>query len=417
VPALIWYDRFRAEGSRKHLALSVLFYAFAVLSKETAMALPLMIAAWELLRGRWRTLRGLLDSALMFVPYGVVSAAYLGARVAVLGSVSWKHPAMLGVPDHLIWMTVPFALVGYLRHLLVPYNLSIVYGTSFVGGASDPRFYVPALILAALAALVLVFRRHLTRDAWLALAFMICPLLPVLNLKALHQEYVIQDRYLYLPVLGFAWLVVSLAAQARRARAYLPAALAALAVALGVSTIVQNRVWRDSISLWHNAVRHAPDFWTTHYNLGTAYMDARDYERAVGEFNTSLAIHPTDRAYNNLAMTQVRLGDKAAAERNLLAAVALAPYAHEARNNLGTLLYDRGDYRAARAQFQMAVAVEPTSAEARFNLARASAALGDHAAAVSEYQAVLAKNPADTEARQLLEASRQALAQHRANSN
>ena len=288
VPSLIWYDRFRTQQHKKHLWLSVLFFAFAVLSKETAMSLPVLLVCWEVLRGQWRTRQGFLNSVMLLVPYGIVGMLYLAARVAVLGTVSWKHPAMLNIPDHLIWMSIPYALVGYLFHLVAPFDLSIIYGTSFVSGAGDPRFYIPLLALVMLAALALIFRRRLNRDAWLALAFIIVPLLPVLNLKALHQEYLLQDRYLYLSVVGFAWLLATLSMQVRRARPLLPISLALLVVVFGAGTIWQNRVWRDSVSLWQQAVKHAPQFWSTHYNLGSAYLDRRDYVTALSEFETAL---------------------------------------------------------------------------------------------------------------------------------
>ena len=410
VPALIWYDRFRMEKHRKHLWLSVLFFAFAVLSKETAMSLPVLLVCWEVARGQWRTKQGFLNSVVLLVPYGIVGVLYLAARMAVLGSISWKHPAMLSVPDHLIWMSVPYAVVGYLFHLVAPFDLSIIYGTSFVSGASDPRFYIPLAVLAVLAALALVFRRRLDREAWLALAFVIVPLLPVLNLKALHQEYIVQDRYLYLSVVGFAWLLAILCMRSRRIKPLLPIGLALLAVVFGAGTIRQNRVWRDSVSLWQQAVRHAPQFWTTHYNLGSAYMDERDYVTALKEFETALQLYPTPMIYNNMALAQSALGRKGDAEKSLNAALALDPALHEARNNLGTLFFERGDYASARKQFAISVLAEPMALDARFNLARTMAVMGDHTAAIREYQVLLAKRPADAEARQLLEQSLQAVA-------
>ena len=51
-------------------------------------------------------------------------------------------------------------------------------------------------------------------------------------------------------------------------------------LALGASTILQNRIWHDSVALWQRAVYYSPDSWSTHYNLGVAYLGRKQYETA-----------------------------------------------------------------------------------------------------------------------------------------
>jgi hypothetical protein len=69
------------------------------------------------------------------------------------------------------------------------------------------EFLVPALILTASCCLLIVFRRRIRRDVWFALALISIPLLPVLDLKQLNEEYMVWDRYLYLPAMGFCYLL------------------------------------------------------------------------------------------------------------------------------------------------------------------------------------------------------------------
>src|SRR6185503_11373801 len=107
--------------------------------------------------------------------------------------LSWKHPFMARVPNEAIWMTVPYVLINYLRHLIAPFRLSLIYGTSFVLSAGDPRFLFPTGLLIILAAILWIYRKKLGADLWVALALTIAPLLPVLNLRVFHYEYIIQD--------------------------------------------------------------------------------------------------------------------------------------------------------------------------------------------------------------------------------
>lgn len=403
LPALLWYVRHRQEGrGGRWLALSIVFFALSLLCKETAIVLPAVIAAWELARGGGGgfTTR-VRDAAVRVAPYAVVALLYLPLRYAVLGKFGWKHPFMTDVPDWAIWMTVPQVVVSYLQHLAAPFNLSLYYGTSFVRGASDANFVVPALVLLALAALLWLFRKRLSAQMWVALVMLFAPLLPVLNLKVFHQEYIVQDRYLYLPSVGFCYLVALLLARLiERRRTAALAVGALLLVGYGVGTILQNRVWHDSVALWSRAVPYAPRIAPPHYNLGIAHMKHGDPAAAREAFLTAARIDPNIAAvHNNLALAQDKLGDEAGAVASLERALALNPELHEARNNLGTLLFRRGDYGRAREQFEQALRRDPSNASVRFNLARVHAASGDHAAAVSIYESLRASAPGDTEVR------------------
>ena len=206
---MIWYVRYREEGDRKWLVASVVAFGMSVLCKETPLALPMVLAAWELTRMKgeksWAT--RITKIIPQMVPYAIVGAAYLAIRFSVLGRISWKHPFMAQVPDSAIWMTVPYVFVNYLRHLIAPFNLSLIYGTSFITSAAEPRFLLPVLLVLVLGGVLWVYRKKLSAQVWVALALMVAPILPVLNLKVFHYEYIIQDRYLYLPSIGFCYLV------------------------------------------------------------------------------------------------------------------------------------------------------------------------------------------------------------------
>ncbi len=403
VPSLLWYVRYREEGQRKWLTASVVAFALSILCKETPLALPLVLCVWELTRSIDRpslALR-LKDIVLQMIPYAVVAAAYLVLRFSVLGRISWKHPFMARVPDSAIWMTVPYVFVNYLKHLLAPFYLSLIYGTSFVTSASDARFLLPVGILVGLGLTLWIYRKKFSQQMWMAIAMVVAPLLPVLNLEVFHYEYIIQDRYLYLPSIGFCFLVAILLLQLARKHASLALGTSMVVLlAFGVSTILQNRVWHDSVALWQRAVHYSPNSWSTHYNLGLAHLVVKQYEPARNELLEAKRLAPGNAdVYNNLALAQAGLGHTDESIANLKSALALDPRLLEAHNNLGALLYDKGDYAGARLEFSRALERDPSSSSARFNLARTLAAMNDHAGAIREYEALLAREADDVSAR------------------
>jgi tetratricopeptide (TPR) repeat protein len=402
VPALIWFVRYRREGGGKFLALSVGAYALALLCKETALVLPLVVEAWDVAReGDASLSQRMKRAALASLPYLGVAGLYLMARVAVLGAVGWTHPVMTGVSRSTLLLTAPSVLAAYARHLVAPFYLSFQYGTPLVREASDANFLLPALLLAALGLALWYFQRRLTAEHVLALALIVAPLLPVLNLKALHPDYLVQDRYLYLPSIGLCWLAAL--AFARLARHNTRAAWSLGAVVLfafGASTVLQNRVWAGPAELWERAAAYAPGSWSVHYNLGLALNDERRYAEAKAELSEAARLNPeVANVHVSLALAEDALGDSQAAVEGLRRALRIDPDMIEAHNNLGAVLFRRGEYKAARAELEEALRREPANASARFNLARTLAASGEHAAAVPLYESVLAAAPDDSGAR------------------
>ena len=402
LPSLLWYVRYRQEGDRKWLAASVAGYGMAALCKETPLVLPLILLVWELARSETKNslTRRLKTSVPLLIPYAVVGVAYLALRFSVLGRISWKHPFMTQVPDSAIWMTVPYVFVNYLWHLIAPLYLSLIYGTSFITSAANPRFLLPVGIVIGLGLMLWVYRKKLSPQVWVAVTLMIAPLLPVLNLKVFPYEYIIQDRYLYLPSIGFCYLLAILILRLARKRAALAVVLSIVGLlGYGAATVLQNRVWHDSVALWQRAVYYSPNSWSTHYNLGLAYLGLKQYELAQTELLEAKRLDSNrGNVYNNLALAQAGMGHADEAITNLKAALALDPKLLEVHNNLGALLYDKGNYADAKLEFARVLEADPSSMSARFNMARTLAAMGDHAAAIRQYEALLAKEPMDVAA-------------------
>ncbi|HXM34679.1 MAG TPA: tetratricopeptide repeat protein, partial [Pyrinomonadaceae bacterium] len=355
VPSMIWYVRYREEGDRKWLAASVAAFGLSVLCKETPLVLPMVLGVWELARekGEKNWPARVKTIIRQLAAYAIVAAAYLVLRFSVLGRISWKHPFMARVPDSAIWMTVPYVFANYLKHLIAPFHLSLIYGTSFITSGADPRFLLPVGLLLGLGCVLWIYRRKLSGQVWVAIALIVGPILPVLNLKVFHYEYIIQDRYLYLPSIGFCYLIAILILQLARKRASLAVVISVtILLAFGGSTILQNRVWHDPVALWQRATYYSPNSWSTHYNLGLAYLGLKQYQPARTELLEAKRLDP-DKAnvFNNLALAQAGLGHADEAITNLKVALALDPRLLEAHNNLGALLYDKGDYAAAKLEF------------------------------------------------------------------
>lgn len=399
IPAITFYIRWRKNSDKKFLIYSVASFFLALLCKETPIVLPLVLLVWELTLNRKNEFPVKIFSALKQVLIFLAPIIiYLIMRVSVLGKVSWKHPITLRTATEYIYATIPYVFVSYLKHILFPFNLSLIYATRFVEGFDDSILWIPLLILFAIVALLYYFRQKLTPLMWMAIGLFVIPLLPILNLQVFHYEYIVQDRYLYLPSIGFVLLIGCLLEKlwTSKKKVYQQTATVTavvLCLAYMTGTVLHNRVWNSAINLWSRAVEVKPNSWSAYYNLGLAQLQNKNYEATVADLDTALSISSFDRRddsiYTNRGLAEQGVGAKEAARQDFTKALQVNPKSIEARVNLGALEFDEGNNVAAETQFKEALKLNPSNAAANYNFAKVSAKLGRHREAIIAYEKLL----------------------------
>jgi tetratricopeptide (TPR) repeat protein len=142
-----------------------------------------------------------------------------------------------------------------------------------------------AALLAPLIAAAFALRRH---PAWAfgplwSAAFLLATnsLIPRLD--------VVNDRQLYLPGLGLAWLAALALERAGRARPWL---LGALLIVLGSLTARRDLDYRSEATLWRASLRTNPRNPRAHTNLGWALGLAGDRAGAAACYRRALALDP-----------------------------------------------------------------------------------------------------------------------------
>ncbi len=417
LPSLYAYLRARQGHGAAWWAASLILYALSTLCKENALSLPIIVFAYELwcreesspsLHSSRMKMRKAFIRASGFI---LLSVLYLVVRYCVLGLITWKHPFDRDLTNFIAWISVPQVFLSYLWHLVFPFRLSLFYNVYFVRSLSSPAFWGSMLILVALFGMVWRWwskiDENLRRVSFPVVLFGLlvwfCPMLPILNLKALNEEYLVQDRYMYLPSVGFCTLAAFVLLGMRRSR--LPKSLqasviGAVMVFLLACSIWQNTVWATSISLWTRAESYRPGSWSGHYNLGLALLNHHRYLEAEAELKTAAELN-TQRAivFNNLGLVQTELSKDGDARTNFEKAIHLDPRLVEAYVNLGALEYRMGQAVSARQNFQEALALNPKLPAALYNLARIDMDQGNYVVALTTWERLLQLNPQDADAR------------------
>jgi tetratricopeptide (TPR) repeat protein len=343
---------------------SVACFAVALLWKETALVLPVLVAAHDVLV-RGRRIRDRLPS---WAVYAFPCLLYFALRAHVLGGVApfLRHPE-LGVGGYVANV---FPLLGqYLAKLAIPAGLNAFHVLHPISSLLAPRGLVSLLATAGLAACAIAAFRT-SRPALMGLAWTVVPLLPVLYIPALGEN-TFAERYLYLPSVGLSILVALVLGRAAREPKLGRVAAAATAVLLAVfavGTVRRNAVWRDDLALWTDTIRKSPDAAVAHNHLGVALEEAGRVEEALEHFRAATRLDSRSfGAWSNLGMVLAKQGrpDEAVGHFRTALAIRPVPGIHV---NLGDALEELGRLDEAIAEYETAVRLAPRMAEARVRL-------------------------------------------------
>jgi tetratricopeptide (TPR) repeat protein len=131
-----------------------------------------------------------------------------------------------------------------------------------------------------------------------------------------------------------------------------------------------------AIEFYEKALRAGPqhnvEAANIHNNLGVAYAQKGDAERAMGHFLQAVAINPQfAQAHNNLGLALSNAGRQDQAINAFRRAITLKPDFVDAYVNLGIAYGRQGSIDKAIEQFQAALALAPDNPVARQNLEKA----------------------------------------------
>jgi len=401
LPSLLLYLRYREQGDRKHLVGALGLFLLAAFTKEPALALPIFIGAYEvLIADQESPIRIRLRKALLFgASFFVLAAFYFCVRRYVLGFF-FNDLSFRSYPRNQVFLTIPLVIWKYIGLLLWPYNLSLFHEVILVKSALELRFLLPAAGLVVIAYGLWQLRNSTV--ARFAILWFAINLLPVLNLSAFGQEFLVQERYVYLPSIGFSLLVAMVLVKlpvdrwlTMRSRRTAQAVVVALvALLLTGKTLAQNTVWKDDLRLWSYGVEAAPEQPMSHYILAHKYIDQRDPEMAIQELEAYMRLKQDNLivlsnlaaahlvTYQNAAAVSPATADRAHLDR----AAALCEKGLGINDRQPTLWDTLGtvyasetslkNYDRALACFDRALQLQPENGMVNFHLGATLAKLG-----------------------------------------
>jgi protein O-mannosyl-transferase len=395
------------QGSRPHLAglgrrywLSLLAFAFAMLSKGSVAILPLAlllivwwqrrhITRWDLIRcGPFFVLAIALTAVnVWFQTHGTgeaIRSASFVQRIAGAAAAVWF----------------------YLAKALLPINLLFVYPQWQIN-ASDWLWWLPLLAAVAVAAMLMWKRNTYWGHALLFGWGLFCvALLPVLGFADVYfMKYsLVADHYQYIAVIGIVALAAALwenwrVRASRPIRALAPIVAATVAGAFVLQAWRQSATYSDGITLYQTTLARNPSCWMAHNNLGLELDRLGQIHDAIEQYEQTVLLNPNDaEAHNNLGGSLLQTGQSQEAIEHFQEALRIKPNYAVAHNNLGVALARLGQPQGAIEHFQEALRFKPDYAEAHYNLGVALSQIGQPQEAIEHFQEALRIKPDYAEA-------------------
>ncbi|MFH1725132.1 MAG: kelch repeat-containing protein, partial [Elusimicrobiota bacterium] len=396
--AFILFVRSREKASRWAYGGSLACFALSLLSKEMAVTLPVALGFYLYLRGR-APQDGGKGRWSPLIPYFLLAGAYVLARSAALGQTAQTGYWAGGLAPQALTMLKGLAI--YVKQTLLPYPLSLEYLFA-VKHSLDPETLFFGLLLAAL--LWLGFRQmgRNPRTGFGILLFLLA-LAPVSNIVSINT--VVNERYLYLSVIGWGLIVAELLAWTLSTRAGRNGAVRALGLAalcclyLGVTT-QRNKDWKDTFSLARANLETCPQSARLRYAMAKAYAERSQWDEAIGEYRIALAIELYGDDERGAVESVEPFGpDLLRRAGEYRKSLQVKVDRGQTYYSIGSAYLQKGEHRKAAAYLELAKGRKPTSAEIRNNLAVAHAYGGDPERAVQDLEDLLGDHPQDARAR------------------
>ncbi len=357
--ALACLHGFMAAGPRAAISRmgGMACLALALLSKETAVAAPVVLAVLMLLfpaafsagrRSQWAWLAASAGLAAGFFLLWAWWPTDLQAVGGTWNGESLRFPGTL-------W-SLPALWTRTLRLLLVPWPLNVMPGFEPVESAASIRLAL-GLGWLALCGWGAWRTRRAAPEIALGIGWMLAFFLPVSNLWPLLHP--VADRYFYPIAPGFAILAAWVLSHQSRAGRTL--GLAALAAIYALLLVVRLGQWESAEKLWSAAYFQNPNSATAATWLGLLRKEAGDADGAREFFKAAVAANPqADAAWIDWGVLEGRAENWAESERLLRHAVELRPQGAKGWQNLAVCLERQGrTEEAAQAAARAAALLAP----------------------------------------------------------
>ena len=334
-----------------YLALSLLFFFLALISKEVAFAFPVLIVVYDLLRPKYPISKYITRYSiciLLFVLYlylrNMAFVVIPEFSQSVLGGSSSSFDKLI-----VLFKSLLNAYGFYVYKLFFPFNFNVSTGRLPI----NINYIIIAFSLIFSLILFLYRKNRLYFFATALITLSLMPAVFVSVLDVVTSPYA--ERFLYIPSAGFCMVLGYLIVNSKD-RFKLPKystwiLLGIICFIYAFFTVKEQLVWKNNLTLWGKAVQRSPKQAMPHLNYGYSLMRKGEIDIAITEFTKAVKYEKVHNktlkalAYNNLGNAYLNKGDFEKARENFKNAYKSDPIKYKSTYwfHIGLIYYLKGD--------------------------------------------------------------------------
>jgi len=365
--SFISFINFLEKEKLKYFFTHLFFVTLALLTKETALVLPLILSIYLLIFTPWKKIINNYQQylTLAFAWSSLIFIWFLVRRLVLTD--------FIGSADYHVFISIyeniP-SLIPAIGKVLLPFDLSVF------PILSDMTMVYGVITIFALVSWGFISSRKNYRLIMFGLAwFFIFIILSLVKPSGTVPEF--SENRIYLPALGFIFIIFGLGEIklskiiedrlsfkiSQKEVSYIVSVI--IILTFSVITIYRNNYYRDGLSFWNNAVKTSPNFSFSNNNLGAMYYLNGQLDLAAKYFRRALELNRTEpMVHNNLGLIYQAQGRYDLAEKEYKLELESYPNYDKALFNLAYLYYQQEKFPEALWLFQSALRVNPSYYEA-----------------------------------------------------
>jgi hypothetical protein len=355
--SFITLNRFLATKRLHHLGVHLLLFLLSLLTKETALVLPVLFLLFSYLIARL-PLFSKDNIRLMIGWLSVIVVWFIMRSWAFAGVQNHGGVYILSTP-----VTIIRVIVEVIGKMVVP-----------IGMSTYPTFNTPMLIAGISVILLLVIvlltnketrrAKSLFALAWMTLFIIIGSVVHVVDAE--HRFQYLECR-VYTSLIGLLIFLAGLFQSNIPNLKRWSMRLCFLALPIfAVVSWMYSASYRDPISYWTDAIRTSPSAAEAHFNLGVIYhTQESDPVRASTHYAEAIALDSSNSIYHDnlgFALTEQGLLPQAQIEFNT--AIRLSPADPFPRAHLASLFMKENNFAGAEEAAKAAFLLDSNSTDA-----------------------------------------------------
>ncbi|HAX61674.1 MAG TPA: hypothetical protein DCX95_03825 [Elusimicrobia bacterium] len=264
------------------ILISVLCFMLALLSKEVAVALPIILVLYVYL-----FVNDKKNLYFYTIPYFIIALLF---SLFMLKNKALSEAA-LGISPFASFR----ALGEYTKIMLFPFWLCI---------ERILDFSVSIVISFFIFGCLIYFYKAKAKDKLFFLLWFLVSLMPVLNVSFVSSRPIAEHR-LFIPSVGFC-VVLGIYAGKLWHQQYFKIIFYAVISIMCIFSFNRNFVWKDTLSLWQNALKQGCETERVYTNLAVGFEEKNMLDKAMASYTLALKYSANPKSiskiYTNIAI-------------------------------------------------------------------------------------------------------------------